>query len=588
MMKHCLFFGFLFSAVFIYQSAHGQTDVFIDGEFTDWQGSPAIYSDPSGDGGSSNIDFGQYWMSDNSDFIFFHIEVGQEINLQEGNAITFYVDTDNDPLTGETIHGIGADLSYTFGERMGTVYIGASNQQLYHDDIHLISAPTVSSDHFECAIKRNLAFLGQNLFTGDSIRVVLRDNASNGDLLPDAQGGIVYAFSNTAPQPLPSYSLAAPNADELRMLSYNVLRDGLFESDQAPAMFRLLQAVSPKIIGFQEIYNHTSAQVSALIETVLPSATNEQWYHAKQRPDIITLSRYPILSSYEIDNNGAFLLDLTADFGHHMLLIVAHPPCCSNNTGRQQEIDAMMGFIRDAKAGTGLLQLPINTPIVILGDMNLVGFRQQLNTLLNGNIINEPIYGVDFHPDWDSTDFADARPPVTEMPMNFTWFNEGSSFSPGRLDFIIYSDSQLELRNSFTLFTRFLPQDTLNVYGLQQTDAETASDHLPVVSDFFFKDSSVSTAMASPLGDGFMLEQNQPNPFAFSTTILYRIAKASDVKLSVYNLRGETIRTLVNDYQSAGSYAVEFSAGELAAGVYFFSIQAGNRVVTKKMMIGKE
>ena len=142
-----------------------------------------------------------------------------------------------------------------------------------------------------------------------------------------------------------------------------------------------------------------------------------------------------------------------------LLFIVAHTPCCGNDAARQVEVDAIMAFLRDAKAGTGNLQLAENAPVIIAGDMNFVGNAQQLETLLTGDIINTFPYGNDFEPDWDGSDLIDSRPYTTGLPMAFTWYREASSFSPGRLDFTIYTGSNLTLKNNYALFTDALPQD---------------------------------------------------------------------------------------------------------------------------------
>ena len=83
------------------------------------------------------------------------------------------------------------------------------------------------------------------------------------------------------------------------------------------------------------------------------------------------------------------------------------------------------------------------------------------------------------------------------------------------------------------------------------------------------------------------LAQNFPNPFNPSTVIAYSIPASSNVIVTVYNVLGELIRTLVNENQEAGIYKVNFDAGSLSNGVYFYKIQAGNFASTKKMLLLK-
>lgn len=575
---------FLLFTLLTIQFTHAQSSILIDGEFADWQSNSPLFMDGQGDDGISQIDFGSLWVYDDSRFLYINIEVGEEINLQDGNEVNLLIDTDNNASTGLTAHGIGAELSYTFGQREGVVYPGNSQLQIFHSDIDLVSAPTVSSDQFELVISKDVTFLGQSLFAGDSIRIVIRDVDNNGDLLPDAQGGVLYGLNNTRPVTLPSYSLAKQDSQHFRVLSYNVLNDGLFDPSRTAAMARVLAAIKPDLIGFQEIYNNNSQQVANEIENILPSATGEQWYHQQQGSDIIAISRYPILGHYGIDNNGAFLIDMTEAIGSELLFIVAHPPCCSNNEGRQQEIDAIMAFVRDVKSGTGVLQLEDRTPILIVGDMNLVGYKEQLRTLLTGDIVNEQTYGPDFSPDWDTTALEDAQPLTTGLPMKFTWFRESSSFSPGRLDFIVYSGSVMEMVNQFTLFSRGLSQDSLSAYQLLAEDAIVASDHLPVVADFSVVQDSV-TSSRKDLTEASLEFSIQPNPFSSSTQISYILPKASHVQLSLHNQAGQKITALQEGWRAPGSHFMDFHNEALTPGIYFLILQTESLRLTRKIMI---
>ena len=85
----------------------------------------------------------------------------------------------------------------------------------------------------------------------------------------------------------------------------------------------------------------------------------------------------------------------------------------------------------------------------------------------------------------------------------------------------------------------------------------------------------------------YSLEQNYPNPFNPSTTIKYSIKENGFVKLSVFNLLGEEVTTLVNTEQKAGRYEIEFSASKLSSGVYLYQLQAGEYVLVKKMLLIK-
>ena len=83
------------------------------------------------------------------------------------------------------------------------------------------------------------------------------------------------------------------------------------------------------------------------------------------------------------------------------------------------------------------------------------------------------------------------------------------------------------------------------------------------------------------------LAQNYPNPFNPSTVITYSIPTSSNVLINVYNVIGERIKTLVNQYQEAGSYKINFNAVGLSNGIYFYKIQSGNFAAIKKMLLLK-
>jgi|GEM_PF-6678881 len=85
----------------------------------------------------------------------------------------------------------------------------------------------------------------------------------------------------------------------------------------------------------------------------------------------------------------------------------------------------------------------------------------------------------------------------------------------------------------------------------------------------------------------FALQQNYPNPFNPSTVIVYELPTVSDVVLTVYDMLGREIATLVRQRQAAGRYRATFNAQNLSSGVYLYRLQAGSFVQTKKMMLLK-
>ncbi len=583
-MKHFITLSLLLLSIFSFS----QSRILADGIFEEWEEQPVIFADAAGDGGTSGVDFGELKIYNDDTFIFFLIEVGTEINLQDLNDILIYLDTDNNTSTGQAINGIGAEIIYSFGNRSGFFYSSGNSTMIFHDDINLVSAPTVTSDRFEIAIKRDISIQGNSLFQGNDFKVVFRDDNNTGDILPAANEGVEYTFASDALDPLPDYTIQKAKDTNLRFLSYNVLSNGIFDPSRVPSFTRLLQAMQPEIIGFQEIYDLPSNLVANQVESMLPSGPDQQWYHAKEGPDCLAISRYPILESAFIqgnnsnDGNGAFLIDVPG-IETNLLLIVAHPPCCANNVERQMEVDLIMQFLREAKDGNGPIPLEADAPIIILGDMNLVGDNNQLETLLTGNISDEAAYGPDFTPDWDGNNLLDAHPYSTGVPFSYTWYNEASSFSPGRLDFIIYSGSNLNLENSYALFTPGLPQDSLNTFNLLANDATFASDHLPLVADFELKN---LTAQSEPnIEENFGNLKIHPNPSYKETMISFEIYQRAVVNIEVINKKGQVVSVLHRGILNPGTHEFQLDTSILPSGMYIVKIETAQFTTSQKVMV---
>ena len=86
---------------------------------------------------------------------------------------------------------------------------------------------------------------------------------------------------------------------------------------------------------------------------------------------------------------------------------------------------------------------------------------------------------------------------------------------------------------------------------------------------------------------GFILHQNYPNPFNPVTTISYQLPQTIQVELTVYNISGQKVATLVDERQTAGEYQVQFDASNLPSGTYIYQLKAGKFIQTKKMVFLK-
>jgi hypothetical protein len=130
--------------------------------------------------------------------------------------------------------------------------------------------------------------------------------------------------------------------------------------------------------------------------------------------------------------------------------------------------------------------------------------------------------------------------------------------------------------------------------GLYMQDALGSGDYAGNGTNWiaFDSDSGVIKKEVEPAVEegapaAFTVAQNSPNPFNPTTTINYNLAQSGQVSIDVYNVAGQKVDTLVNDFMTAGSHSVVWDATDVAAGMYFYTVKAGDRVETKKMTLLK-
>jgi hypothetical protein len=135
----------------------------------------------------------------------------------------------------------------------------------------------------------------------------------------------------------------------------------------------------------------------------------------------------------------------------------------------------------------------------------------------------------------------------------------------------------------------YLGGERFSKYVINDSDAVAWSDWSQHVWDSNFwlvglvKPTAVQDNINVPAQ--FNLEQNYPNPFNPSTKISWQSPVGSWQTLKVYDVLGNEVVTLVNEYKPAGNYEVNFDASELASGIYLYKVQTGNFIDIKKMIL---
>jgi endonuclease/exonuclease/phosphatase family metal-dependent hydrolase len=307
--------------------------------------------------------------------------------------------------------------------------------------------------------------------------------------------------------------IARQQPDDLRVVAFNI--NSVFPETHyldSERFARVLRVLAPDVICLQEVRSELD---DAALATLVANALGEDaaGWHAyigrSGRMGTAIVARYPLQQTGDVTQPPAYrghensgrtarvaygLVDLPDD-EHPIDLFVTsvHFKCCGdtdNDPLRQQEIDAVLAWWRDAMTPGDAIDVPPRTGFVLAGDLNTVGGPIILETALSGDIYDNERYGPDLAPDWDRTRLTDAHPRHNVVgPADYTWRNDTSQYPPGRLDYIIYSDSVLSLVRTFVLNTEAMTPELLAHYGLERFDIAEDEfgreiDHYPLVADF--------------------------------------------------------------------------------------------------------
>jgi endonuclease/exonuclease/phosphatase family metal-dependent hydrolase len=588
--------------------------IIIDGKFDDWTDNLSTYTDIFETG--NDIDILEIQVTNDTEFLFLRVKLNQEINLTN-DMITQYlrlqIDTDNNPNTGYNAQvGFGSEIGIIFKEMKVFHNATIPVTKLNYTEIGFRSAPAYTSDEFEIAISRNAAPNGLALFPSQTIRILFQNTSTNGDDIPNVNEYFTYTFDDTQTYNYDVINIDKENPNYIRVLSYNTRHDGLINTTTSEYFENIIKSLNPDIITFQECPNTEWYQVKDSLNNWLPLGNGNTW-KVRKLNSLITASKYTIshywgISPY-INNNGetihnqlATLIDLPSNYPKDVLITNTHLISNLNVIGdpntidfvrsnniRQRQIDEYIQFILEAKSTNnninypvgGYITLPYNTPFLQTGDFNMYGYKQQLTSLITGEIMNTVDFGEGAPLDWDNSNLSNEISLQTDKRMAYTWRRDKSHFdddgninfhiAPGKLDYFIYSDAVMQIEKSYVLQTEVMPTERLTLYNLNQNDTKFASDHFPIVMDFSILSSlSVSESKVDSV-------KIYPNP----TSKILNIINLSHSKLKIFDIYGKHIKS----YEINNSFKtidVEF----LKSGVYFMKLLNNNgNEITKKLII---
>jgi len=293
---------------------------------------------------------------------------------------------------------------------------------------------------------------------------------------------------------------------DLRLLTYNVHNNFIYTTDDDGRYQRVIKAVNPDVIAFQEMdVSLTADQIAARLESYFPGTTWQVHLGKADGSAAGVSNRNVIASRYglfrrETDTTPASdirgvcmaMVDLpNAIYDTNIYIMNVHMKAGGTDDDilkRQEHCDAVINWMRDVRTPGGQIDgVAANTPMILVGDTNINtrGDRapyHQTRTLFEGDIYFTGKYGASSPPDWDGTSNSEVAP--YDYNTGLTW-THSSGDPAGRIDRFFYTDSVIHPVGGFVLNTRTMTDAARSAAGgLLVNDTSGASDHLPVVSDF--------------------------------------------------------------------------------------------------------
>lgn len=445
--------------------------VVLDGEVNEWAPGAVMQSDP-------------WWL-----YTRWKV-AGPSKTLQASDeSLSLWLDLDTNPATGMRpeepagANQLGVDLQIEFsplgedgpGRGVRVVKHGPEGPiELSHADVGFSFAPTYAGEWYEGRLSRaGLRAAGLPApRAGEPVTgtLVLRD--ARGRILGRSEPFETEAVAASPTPPQADLRLPPKPQRGVRVVSWNVLRGRPME-DVAP-FARVLNVLSPDVVLVQE-WTSTPRELEAWFNASLPLEDGEWSVRTVEAWGVAVASRHPMqpFGHEELYLEGAedpvrFAGALVDTPVGYLAAASVHLKCCGSAGSPEDETRILEAGAINRSMSEALAIEPVGLRL-IAGDINLVGSRPPLDVLRNG-----------LDADGSDLEVADAR--VLGDAAYHTWRDPDSEFTPGRLDFALYSGAAVRRARSFVLDTALLSDAALEVAGLDRTDT-AASDHLPLVVD---------------------------------------------------------------------------------------------------------
>lgn len=444
--------------------------IILDGDLTDWHGQTGLRADSD----ELFICFDSFDKSQAiqaADFTT-RIRIDADANQSTGQRQMYSAQAKDMMLSqGVELTILISPPSKEFGELRGgsqlKAHTGTKSTSINHSQAGFYFLPTHNAPRYEARIDRTLI---ESLQHDGPVSVVVEHLAIGGAILK------TQSFTTTLPRYAKSKPIndpIAPNpTDGVRVMSTNVLFSSPLKNPEP--FVRVLDALNPDVILYQEWFRTTQADVRDWVDTNLGKdwslimIDDRSGVAIATRLKVVESITKPLVAHGSSRPSRVVAAVVETKDNNHLILVSLHLKCCG---GAGSDEDAKR--IAQAHQIHGLIlelreKYP-NTGVVIGGDFNLVGSRTPLDMMIKG-------LGV------GSQDLTPVPTTVLGTQSMLTWTNADSSYTPGRLDWLLVDDHAWKPVRSWSLDTARLSDMVLKKSGLKSDDSR-ATDHLPIVVD---------------------------------------------------------------------------------------------------------